>query len=32
MNVYINIVPNPEGERPLGRSKFIWVFNVKRNL
>jgi hypothetical protein len=31
-NTYRILVGNPEGERPLGRSRHRWVDNIKMDL
>jgi hypothetical protein len=31
-NAYGFLVGNPEGKRPLGRPKYMWVYNIKMDL
>jgi hypothetical protein len=31
-NVYRSLVGNPEGKRPLGRSRCRWIDNIKMDL
>jgi hypothetical protein len=28
-NTYVLLVGKPQGKRPLGRTKFRWVYNIK---